>query len=144
MGSKIEKNGGTFERAIKLGPVHHGRPRLYIASRINYAKVYTVEHNVKVFFIGQVDQRNMERLQSGDTGWMRSDEGEDIPVVVEEQPGPSFGCHGNRFQSPCRYATSSKMIPAVASSSGLLASSSFLWLNQKMELYEPSATMEKV
>jgi hypothetical protein len=124
--------------------MHCGWSDLDIASRINYAKVYTVEHNAKVFFIGQVDQRNMERLQSGDTGWMRSDTGKDIPVIMEEQPCPSSDCHGNRFQFPCRCAVPSRMIPSVALPSGLLMSSSFLWLSQRMELYEPSATLRNV
>lgn len=143
-GSKTEKHGGTFKRAKELDPMHYDQPKLDIASGINYAKAYIVEHNIKVFFIGQVDQRNMERLQSGDTGWMRSDTGEDIPVILEEQPCPSFDCHGNRFQCPCRYPVPSRMIPSVALPSGLLMSSSFLWLNQRMELYEPSATLGNV
>lgn len=143
-GLKTEKHGGKLERAIKLESMHHGRSKLDIASRINYAKVYTVGHNVKVFFIGQVDQRNMERLQSGDTGWMRSDTGEDIPIIMEDQSCPSFGCHGNRFQFPFKYAVSSRMIPSVALPSGLLMSSSFLLLNQRMELYELSATLGNV
>jgi hypothetical protein len=143
-GSKTEKHGGASERATKLEPSHHVRSDLDIASRFNYAKIYTVEHNVEVLFIGQVDQRNMDRLQSGDTGWMRSDTGEDIPVIMEEQPCPSSDCHGNRFQFPCRFAIPSRMIPLVALPSGLLMSSSFLWMNQKMELYEPSATLGNV
>lgn len=143
-GSKTEKHGGTFERAIKLEPMHHSRSQIDIASRTNYAKVYTVEHYVKVFFIGQVDQRDMERLQSGDTGWMRSDTGEDIPIIMEDQSCPSFDCQGNKFQFPCRYAVPSRMIPSVALPSGLLMSSSFLWLNQRMELYEPSATLGNI
>ena len=143
-GSKTEKHGGTFERAKKLEPMHHGRSQIDIASRTNYAKVYTVEHYVKVFFIGQVDQRDMERLQSGDTGWMRSDTGEDIPIIMEDQSCPSFDCQGNKFQFPCRYTVPSRMIPSVALPSGLLMSSSFLWLNQRMELYEHSATLGNV
>lgn len=31
-------------------------------SRLNYAKLYTVEHNVRVCFIGEVDRRYMGRL----------------------------------------------------------------------------------
>jgi hypothetical protein len=31
------------------------RDKLEPQSRLNYAKIYTVEHNVKVLFIGQVD-----------------------------------------------------------------------------------------
>jgi len=32
------------------------------ASRINYAKVYTIEYNVKVFFIGRVPSKYVVRL----------------------------------------------------------------------------------
>jgi hypothetical protein len=142
-GSKTEKHGGASEQATKLEP-HHVRSDLDIASRFNYAKIYTIEHNVKVLFIGQVNQRNMEILLSGDTGWMRSDTGEDIPVVMEEQPCPCSDCHGNRFQFPCRCAVPNGMIPSVALPSGLLMSSSFLWLSHRMELYESSATLGNV
>jgi hypothetical protein len=146
-GSKTEKHSGASQRATKLELTHHVRSDLDIASRFNYAKIYIVEHNFKVFFIGQVNQKNMERLQSGDTGWMRSDTGEDIPVIMEEQTCSSSDCHGNRFQFPCRCAVPSRMIrmiPSVALPSGLLMSSSFLWLSQRMELYEPSATLGNV
>ncbi len=143
-GSKTEKQGRTFKWAKKLGPMPYGQPKLDTAIRINHAKVYTFEHNVKVFFIGQVDQINMERLQSGDTGWMRSDTGEVVQVIMEEQSYPSFDCKGNRFQFPCRYAVPSRMIPLVALPSGLLMGSSFLWLNQRMELCEPSARLGNV
>lgn len=34
-------------------------------SRINYAKPYTVEHNVKVLFIGSVNKKYMKRLENG-------------------------------------------------------------------------------
>jgi hypothetical protein len=38
------------------------RDKLHPDSRINYAKIYTVEHNVKVFFIGEVHKRSKGRL----------------------------------------------------------------------------------
>lgn len=37
-------------RCEMMGPEHNLDP----ASRLNYAKIYTVEHNVKVWFIGKV------------------------------------------------------------------------------------------
>lgn len=38
------------------------REKLDEASRINYAKVYTVEYNVKVLFIGKVDPDHKHRI----------------------------------------------------------------------------------
>jgi hypothetical protein len=46
-------------RWIKITP-DNPRHRLYGASRLNYAKTYTVEHNVKVWFIGKI-ARDSER-----------------------------------------------------------------------------------
>jgi hypothetical protein len=38
------------------------RDKLEAASRINYAKIYTVEHNVKVCFIGEIAEDSLRRL----------------------------------------------------------------------------------
>jgi hypothetical protein len=38
------------------------RDKLDVTSRINYAKVYTIEYNVKVHFIGKVDPDHRPRL----------------------------------------------------------------------------------
>lgn len=38
------------------------RDKLDVTSRINYAKVYTIEYNVKVHFIGKVDPDHRHRL----------------------------------------------------------------------------------
>lgn len=47
--------------AIRMKPKDH-RNQLDIASRINLAKLYTVEHNVKVSFIGDVVGLDLDRL----------------------------------------------------------------------------------
>jgi hypothetical protein len=113
-------------------------------SRVNYAKTYTIEHIVKVCFIGRVDKGNMERLLCGDPAWERSDTGEDIPIIMEDQVYPSFGSHCLRFQLLNKHAISNKTMALLGLSSGLLMSSSFVWLNKRMELYEPSEAMNKV
>jgi hypothetical protein len=41
-------------KAIQVDPSHPRYGLLDPESRLNYAKVYTVEHNVKVFFVGYV------------------------------------------------------------------------------------------
>jgi hypothetical protein len=38
------------------------RDKLEPASRINYAKVYTVEHNVKVCFIGHIAEPSKKQM----------------------------------------------------------------------------------
>jgi hypothetical protein len=42
-----------FKNPIRVEP-YTGRDKLEISSRLNYAKVYTIEHNVKVVFIGKI------------------------------------------------------------------------------------------
>ncbi len=47
------------------------RDKLEKESRINYAKIYTVEHNVKVLFIGQIAQDSQHALVADfDAVWM--------------------------------------------------------------------------
>lgn len=40
------------------------REKLIYNSLINYAKIYTVEHNVKVCFIGEIATSSMERFRA--------------------------------------------------------------------------------
>lgn len=40
------------------------RDKLHPYSRINYAKIYTVEHNVKVLFIGQIHSKSVGRFMT--------------------------------------------------------------------------------
>jgi hypothetical protein len=48
------------------------RDKLEKESRINYAKIYTVEHNVKVHFIGEVAKSSQHRLIADfDAAWMK-------------------------------------------------------------------------
>jgi hypothetical protein len=44
------------KRAIRVEPISPSH-KLHPLSRINYAKLYTVEHNIKVYFIGRVAKR---------------------------------------------------------------------------------------
>ncbi|ESZ94921.1 hypothetical protein SBOR_4713 [Sclerotinia borealis F-4128] len=52
-----EKEKGLRKQPIKVIP-DASRERLQAASRLNYAKVYTVEHNVKVWFIGKLTKES--------------------------------------------------------------------------------------
>jgi hypothetical protein len=51
------------KKSIRMLP-NSEREKLDHASRINYAKVYTVEHNVKVFFIGSIAPKYEQRFLS--------------------------------------------------------------------------------
>jgi hypothetical protein len=42
-----------FKKPIKVEPLS-SRDKLANESRVNYSKLYTVEHNVKVCFIGKI------------------------------------------------------------------------------------------
>ncbi|KAH8746319.1 hypothetical protein F5882DRAFT_493290 [Hyaloscypha sp. PMI_1271] len=64
------------EDQLKLRPIRvipkTPRDKLEKESRINYAKIYTVEHNVKVHFIGYVDPTFQHKLVADfDATWMK-------------------------------------------------------------------------
>lgn len=42
----------------------HRRKQFDVMSRINYAKVYTVEHNVKVCFIGRIHTESKKEFKA--------------------------------------------------------------------------------
>ncbi|KAH8751896.1 hypothetical protein BGZ57DRAFT_728116, partial [Hyaloscypha finlandica] len=59
-----EKEKGLEMRSIKFSP-DNPRHRLDDASRLNYAKTYTVEYNVKVWFIGKVSADSEWQVRTG-------------------------------------------------------------------------------
>lgn len=75
-----EKEKGLTMKAINVTP-DNSRHKLDDASRLNYAKTYTVEYNVKVWFIGKV---------SSDSEWqIRSDHNRIHPVPdIKGFPAP--------------------------------------------------------
>jgi hypothetical protein len=135
---------GMLRNAIQNRAGMDKSHQLDAASRLNYAKTYTVEHSMKVLFTGHMDETNVERLLCGDPAWERSDTGEDIPVIMEDQPYLSFSCRCRRFQLLEKHAMSNNMMALLALPSGLLMSGSFVWLNKRMDLYEQSPIMDKV
>jgi hypothetical protein len=56
-----ERERGLHMKPIRVIPVN-ARHKLHQASRLDYAKLYTVEFNVKVCFIGQVHKSSIEQL----------------------------------------------------------------------------------
>jgi len=49
------------KKAIRVDPISPSH-KLDSASRLNYAKLYTVEHNVKVYFVGRVAKRYEQQV----------------------------------------------------------------------------------
>ena len=51
------------ERLLTKSPIQvvtmNGSDKLEPESRLNYAKIYTVEHNIKVHFIGRISKLSM-------------------------------------------------------------------------------------
>jgi len=60
--SPIFKDGEQItKKSIRMVP-DSSRHKLDTASRINYAKVYTVEHNVKVYFVGRITRKHEQQV----------------------------------------------------------------------------------
>lgn len=156
--STASKNGEKAEDAVRWE--HPGRFQgenydHISVSRINFARLYTVEHSVKVHFIGKADEANMEKLLAGDTAnmeklltgdsaWDWSDTGESIPIRMEDETRLNSSHRSCRCRLLEKHSTSNTTLAFLGLSSGLLMSSSFVWLNERMELYEASVTMSKV
>lgn len=137
-----EKGGRPVLKPIKVRADKFSR--LDTTSRLESTNSYNVEHNVKVCFTGYMDKANVESMLCGDSAWERTDTGEDISVIMEDQSHASFSSRCRRFELLDKHATSNKMIALLGLSSGLLMSSSFVWLNQRMELYQPSSVKIRV
>jgi hypothetical protein len=77
-----EKEKGLTMRSIKVAP-DNPRHKLDDASRLNYAKAYTVEYNVKVWFIGKV---------SSDSEWQIRTDYNRIhpPLEIKGVPAPEM------------------------------------------------------
>ena len=56
-----EVENGMINRAIRVIGAHHGQ-KLHEMSRINFGKIYTVNHNMKVMDIGNVAVDDMHLL----------------------------------------------------------------------------------
>lgn len=44
---------GPYKRPVRMNPLT-SRDELFPESRLNYSKLYTVEHNIRVCFIGSI------------------------------------------------------------------------------------------
>jgi hypothetical protein len=97
-------------RPIKVEP-RHGGEALVAASRLDLAKIHTVEHNIPVAAIGEVDKKDLPLLMKyfneihqdlfkkepddypddDDGGGYDDDEGEEDEDEEGRRPGPSRG-----------------------------------------------------
>jgi hypothetical protein len=105
-----EKEKGLQMRSIKVTP-DNPRHKLDDASRLNYAKTYTVEYNVKVWFIGKV---------SSDSEWQIKTDYNRVHPPLETRgiysshtsdrgdSGPSY----DGYRSPNFYGSSTSYGPA--------------------------------
>jgi hypothetical protein len=56
-----ESQKGLWRQAIRVKPENSSH-KLDATSRLNYAKIFTIEHNVKVWFIGKVVESYIDHL----------------------------------------------------------------------------------
>jgi hypothetical protein len=106
------------KKAIRVDPISPSH-KLDPASRLNYAKLYTVEHNVKVYFVGWVakhyeqyvvtDYNDTHRplaqrpwATSGAPEDLRGTEGEspeyEIPAPVDQAPQGQYDPSDEQYQ----------------------------------------------
>ena len=110
---------------------------------LHYNKAQIIEHSLKVCFTGSMDQANVDQLLCSNAAWEQSYAGENIPVITEEQTCSCLTCRHRHFLIADDKVWR-KMAGLLTISSGVLMSSSFVWLNTRMDLYVPSVIMEKV
>jgi hypothetical protein len=87
-----------YKRPIRMEP-DNPRTKLDTASRINYAKLYTVEHNVKVAFVGWVAKKHEQRIKTdydsihtlldGSAGHTETGSGSNSSYYVPDPPASS-------------------------------------------------------
>jgi hypothetical protein len=53
----LQGESEIHKRPVRVEPFN-GREKLASESRVNYSKVYTIEHNVKVCFIGKIHEKS--------------------------------------------------------------------------------------
>ena len=59
--NSVPTDDGVDKEPIRVVP-KTPRDKLLVGSCLNYAKIYTVEHNVKVLFIGEIEKNSQRRL----------------------------------------------------------------------------------
>ncbi|KFX97575.1 hypothetical protein O988_04809 [Pseudogymnoascus sp. VKM F-3808] len=66
---------------IRVEP-NEARHQLTMSSRLNYAKVYTIEHNVKVCFVGRIHKNSMGEFDATYARIQHQQDNESLPVTI--------------------------------------------------------------
>lgn len=111
------------------------------SSRIDYAKLYTVEYNVKVWFIGKVSQSLETRVLVGKTN---PDVEKGHHHIYHDQC--SIPNRNPNYTPPLSFhpGERSKSILALNFAFAVATGTSFLWLNARMSLVHESFIMHSV
>lgn len=126
----LRKNERLTKKAIRTKPIGKDQ-KLDPLSRLNYAKVYTVEHNVKVFFVGQLSGSskqevvatynathgplpNVESFSSGDDDDEEDEEEETIEGQSSYTAKPRRPSHGSRQKSQNMLQSSSNRLHSTS------------------------------
>ncbi|KAH6676563.1 hypothetical protein B0J14DRAFT_356399 [Halenospora varia] len=111
------------------------------SSRINYAKLYTVEYNVKVWFIGKVSQSLETRVLVGKTN---PDVEKGHHHIYHDQC--SIPNRNPNYTPPLSFhpGERSKSILALNFAFAVATGTSFLWLNARMSLVHESFIMHSI
>jgi hypothetical protein len=118
-----EREKGLTKSPIRMIP-GNSRIKLDNASRLNYAKLYTVEYNIKVWFIGKIDSGSEHKLLADynnvhppltNPGYqsMNSTTPAAYAVTPYSMTTPAFSDATATYQTPSAYSTSSQNIAGV-------------------------------
>jgi hypothetical protein len=110
---KGEKEKGLTKKPIRVEP-SGPRHKLDPASRLNYAKPYTVEYNVKVWFIGKVHSRSEWQLGADYNRVHPPLEPRGIPPDDRADNDGYHGGNGSGYY-PSTYSTGSSAYPSTTS-----------------------------
>jgi hypothetical protein len=121
-------------------------------SHLNYAKIYTVENNVKAHFIGQTEDKAQNDYNFKIEQWETS--GTDGRAAYYDEMGSKIvmcldHCASTRERKKLpqiisMIGGSPIALAMIASCSGLLMAATFLWLNKSMGLHPSSRAMNMV
>jgi hypothetical protein len=95
-----EKGKGLTRNPIRVEPISH-RHKLDSASRLNYAKPYTVEYNVKVWFIGKVYPSSEWQLEADYNAFHPNLKSREMLPHVQSTTGAVDHAQGGGYSAEC-------------------------------------------
>lgn len=105
--AKPHQSEQILNKSIQMKP-RTPRDKLDTASRLNFAKVYTVEHNVKVLFIGKISSGHVDRLVNT---FNRINMVSEPPTYNDGQPSMNTLPSGSNTSLPVSYSSVPATIP---------------------------------